>query len=400
MIVIARLFDVVSDPLIGIASDRWQTRFGRRLPWIALGTPLLMLSGWCLFVPGETASAAYLMIWLGLAYLGWTLIYLPYTSLGAELSTGYNERSWITAAREGFLAFGTLVAILLPALVSGQSDDSGSALRAIAVFLVVSLPIATILLVWRVKEPTQQDDTTPLDWGQGWRLLVQNQPFRRLISTHILNGAANGLPAVLFIYFVLEILEASRSVAGMFLAIYFLSAVAGLPIWLWIGRNWSKHRLWCASMLWVSGVFIFTLLLGEGDYFAYGVICVLGGACLGVDQAIPASIQADVVDEDTVAGGDGRAGVYFGLWSMATKLALALAVGVAFQILGWVGFESGTDNSATAEWTLKLLYGLLPVIIKLTVVPLMWQFPLDRARHQELQTELNDTLPAVSNHSL
>lgn len=175
---------------------------------------------------------------------------------------------------------------------------------------------------------------------------------------------------------------------GIFLTIYFLSAIIGLPLWLWVGRGWSKHRLWCASMLWVSAVFIFTLTLGEGDYLAYALICVLGGSCLGVDQAIPASIQADVIDEDSAAGGDGRAGIYFGLWSMATKLALAVAIGVAFNILAWVGFDSGVSADATGEWTIKLLYGLLPVLIKLAVVPFMWGFPLDRARHGELQARL------------
>lgn len=391
LVVIARLLDVISDPVVGMASasDRWCTRFGRRLPWVAVGTPLLMVSAWFLFVPSETAGPGYLLLWLSLAYLGWTLIYLPYTSLGAELSSGYDERSWITAAREGFFALGTLAAIVLPALMAAQAPGSGAGLRSIAIFLLVSLPIASALLLWRVNEPPhQRGGRAAAGWREGWRLLGRNRPFRRLILTHVLNGAANGLPAVLFIYFVTEILGASRAVGGVFLAIYFLSAVAGLPIWLWIGRNWSKHRLWCASMLWVSGVFIFTLMLGEGDYVAYGAICVLGGACLGVDQAIPASIQADVIDEDTVAGGDGRAGIYFGLWSMATKLALALAVGVAFQVLGWVGFESGTDNGPVAAWALKLLYGLLPVIIKLAVVPLMWRFPLDRTRHAELQAQL------------
>lgn len=387
IILAARLLDVVSDPLVGMASDRWATRFGRRRPWIAIGTPVLMISAWYLFVPGETASATYLLIWLSLAYLGWTLIYLPYTSLGAELSTGYNERSWITAFREGFFALGTLVAILLPALIRKSSPHSGAGFEAIAVFLLISLPVTALLLLLRVKEP-DSPRRKPVAWREGWRLLKINRPFRRLLITHVLNGAANGLPAVLFLYYVTEILGASRAVGGIFLTIYFLSAVAGLPIWLWIGRNWSKHRLWCASMLWVSAVFIFTLLLDEGDYIAYGLVCVLGGACLGVDQAIPASIQADVIDEDTAAGGDSRAGIYFGLWSMATKLALALAVGVAFQVLGWVGFESGTRNGATAAWTLKLLYGLLPVLIKVTVVPFMWDFPVDRQRHSELQAQL------------
>ncbi|MDN5937163.1 MAG: MFS transporter, partial [Salinisphaera sp.] len=364
LVLIARLVDVISDPLVGLASDRWPTRFGRRLPWIAVGTPLLMLSAWYLFVPGGSASGAYLLLWLSLAYLGWTLIYLPYTALGAEMSSGYNERSGITAFREGFFALGTLIAILLPALVQAEGPHSGAGLRAIALFLLLSLPLATAVLLWRIREaPCTR--RAPIAWRQSWALLKANRPFRRLLITHVLNGAANGLPAVLVLYYVTEILGASRAAGGVFLTIYFLSAVAGLPLWLWVGRDWSKHRLWCASMLWVSAVFPFTLFLGEGDYVAYGAICVLGGACLGVDQAIPASIQADVIDEDSAAGGDGRAGIYFGLWSMATKLALALAIGVAFQILAWVGFESGTDNGAAAHWTIKLLYGLLPVLVKL-----------------------------------
>lgn len=387
VVVVARLLDVISDPLIGIASDRLSTRFGRRRPWMVAGAPLLMLSVWFLFVPGQAVGVGYMLVWMSLASIGWSLIYLPYISLGAELSSGYRERSWVTAAREGFFALGTLVAIVLPVLVHQGNGHSGVGLRAIALFLIIILPLALLVLLWGVHEPKHVQGR-PINWRQSWQLLKDNHPFRRLLLAQVLNGAANGLPAVLFLYFVTEVLGAGKAATGLYLAVYFLSAVVGLPLWLWIGRQWSKHRLWCASMLWVSAIFIFTLLLGSGDYIAYGVICVLGGSTLGIDMAIPTSIQADVVDEDTVAGGGGRAGLYFGLWDMATKLSLAVAVGAAFGILGVAGFSSGSHNSPLALWTLKLLYGLLPVIIKLIVVPLLWHFPLDKARHAELQVQL------------
>ena len=395
LIFAARLFDVITDPLIGTASDRLTTRFGRRRPFIALGAPLLMLAAWFLFVPGADAGAAYLLVWSMLAYLGWTLIYLPYTTLGAELSADYDERSRITAWREGFFVLGTLVAILLPALAQRAAGDAAAGLAAIAVFLLVALPMATALFIWRVPEPAGSR-ASHIRWAQSWRLLAANAPFRRLLIAYLLNGAANGLPAALFLFFVVGILGGSEVTGGVFLAIYFLSAVLGLPLWLRIGRNWSKHRLWCASMLWVSAVFVFTVTLGEGDYIGYGLICVLGGSCLGVDQAIAASIQADVIDEDTAAGGDGRAGLYFGLWGMATKLAFAIALGIAYPMLWLAGFEAGGDNDATALWTLAVLYGLLPVAIKLGVVALMWHFPLDRRRHAELQSEIGRREPSSS----
>lgn len=393
MLFVARLFDVVSDPAIGWASDRFPTRWGRRRPWIALGAPVLLVSAWFLFVPGVDVGAVYLLVWSLLAYLGWTLMYLPYTALGAELSPDYDERSRITAFREGFFVLGTLVAIALPAVVQRGVDDPAAGLAAVALFLLISLPLAAAVFLALVAEPRYRRRSPP-GWRDGARILAGNAPFRRLLAAYLLNGAANGLPAALFMFFVIHILGGDRVAGGAFLAVYFMSAVAGLPVWLRIGRDWSKHRLWCASMLFVCVVFAFAPTLGEGDYIGYLLICVLGGSVLGIDQAIPASIQADVIDEDTAAGGDRRGGVYFGLWGMATKLAFALSVGIAYPVLELAGFDAGSDsNDAAALWTLALLYAGLPVAVKLGVVAMMWRFPLDRERHARLQARIASSNP-------
>ncbi len=391
IIVIARLFDVISDPLIGTVSDRIHTRFGRRLPWIVAGIPLLMLAAWFLFVPGSNPGWSYLLTWTLLAYLGWTLIYLPYTTLGAELSTDYDERSRITAWREGFFVLGTLVAIILPIVVRRASSTDGAGLEALAVFLVIALPIGGTILAVCISERGLVS-RQHVDWRQGIRLLAANRPFRRLLVSYLLNGAANGLPAALFMFFVTSVLGVSRLSAGIFLVIYFLSGVAGLPVWLWLGRGWSKHRLWCTAMLFTSTIFIFTLTFSANtvSLFGYGLVCILGGSTLGIDQAMAASIQADVIDEDTAAGGDNRAGLYFGLWGMATKLAFALSLGVAYPLLWLAGFNAGaTHNAPAALWTLSLTYGFLPVLIKLGVIRLMWHFPLDRSRHAALRRSID-----------
>lgn len=385
----ARLWDLVTDLGVGWASDHTRGRFGRRRPWIVCGTPVLLLGAWALFTPPQSATWLYLLGWSLVAYLGWSMIMLPYQTWGAELSTDYDERSKVTAAREIFAVVGTLVAIILPNVLMQQGGDTGDGLRALYGFLLVSLPICLIALLVGVREPAHSSRTRAgLSPREGLRLLGSNRPFRRLLIAYLLNGFANALPAVLFVFFVEHRLEATQAQMGLALVVYFLSAVIGLPIWLRIGRRWSKHRLWCASMLWVSAVFIFAPLLGPGDLIPYLVICVLGGACLGVDQAIPASMQADVIDEDTAAGGGGRAGLYFGLWGLATKLAIALGVGLAFPVLELAGFDARIDNDATALRTLGLLYGVLPVVIKLCVVPVVWNFPLDRGRHAQLRSRL------------
>lgn len=385
----ARIFDLVSDIAIGWASDGTRSPIGRRKPWVLMGCPLLLISAARLFMPPTAAGAGYLLLWTVLAYLGWSLIYLPYTAWGAELAADYHERSRITAAREGGFVIGTLAAIMLPALAQHLGATRQSGLAAISWFLLTALPISLGLLIRAVPEPALRKHDRPR-WREGIHLLAKNRPFRRLLLAYLLNGAANGLPATLFIFFVVHVLGVPYGSAGIFLVLYFLSAIAALPVWIKIGKPLDKHRLWCLSMAWSCLVFIWVPLLGRGDWAAYGVIVVLSGVCLGVDQAIPASIQADVIDEDRVNGGGERAGLYFGLWGMATKLSFALAVGVAYALLHAAGFNAHSiHNARGALLVLSLLYGVLPVLIKICVIRMVWRFPLNRERHAQLSQSVH-----------
>ncbi|MHA7835802.1 MAG: MFS transporter, partial [Algiphilus sp.] len=338
----ARIWDVITDLGVGWLSDRWRSRYGRRRPFIVLGAPVLLAGTWLLFAPPEGAGWLYLLATALLAYLGWTLVSLPYQTWGAELTADYDERSRVTATREGFAVLGTMVAILLPTLVQRQTGSEAAGLQAIFWFLLVALPVGMVLLLRAVREP-RIPQRAALHPREGIALLAANRPFQRLVLAYLANGAANGFPATLFIFFNVHVLEVSREMAGLALIVYFLSAVVGLPLWMRLGRVMPKHRLWCASMLWAAVVFAFASQLGPGDFGWYLLICVLAGSCLGIDQAVPASMQADVIDEDTAAGGGGRAGLYFGLWGMATKLAFAVAVGATYPLLDGAGFDASQD---------------------------------------------------------
>lgn len=384
----ARIWDVVTDLGVGWLSDRWRGRYGRRRPFIVAGAPLLLAGTWWLFAPPPHAGWPYLLLAALVAYLGWTLVSLPYQTWGAELSSDYDERSRITAVREGFAVLGTLVAILLPTAVQRATGSEAAGLQSLFWFMLIALPLCLVWLLAVVREPAVPA-RAGLDLRAGLRLLVANRSFRRLLLAYLANGAANGVPATLFLFFNLHVLEVGQQQAGIALIVYFLSAVAGLPLWMRLGRGRAKHRIWCASMIWAALVFAFATQLGEGDFAWYLIICVLSGACLGIDQAVPASMQADVIDEDTAAGGGGRAGLYFGLWGMATKLAFALAVGLTYPLLEWAGFDAAAGRQTDgARDMLIFLYAGLPVLVKLAVVALVWRYPLDRARHAALRERI------------
>lgn len=364
----ARLFDVLTDPLAGWLSDRWPSAAWRRRGPMLVGAPLLVIGVEQLFRPEAGAGGAHLLAWALVAYLGWTLVAIPYSAWGAELSDQRHQRTRIAAAREGFVIVGTLAALAVPALAGVAADPAGT-LAVMAELLWWVLPAAVLLTVALVPTGPVAAARRP-PWREGLRLVARNRPLRRLLLAYVVNGTANGLPATLFVLFVTQVLEA-RDLTGPLLALYFAAGILALPAWVWLARRIGKARAWTASLLLACLSFVWVPLLGPGDAWAFAAICVLSGLCLGADLALPASIQADVVALDREAGGGDRAGLFFGLWGMATKLALALAVGIAFPLLDLAGFDPGGANDPGALLALALLYGGLPVVLKLLVVPLL-----------------------------
>jgi len=376
----ARGWDVVTDPLIGALSDRFGGRFGRRRVWMVLGTPLLVLSVWQLFVPGPSPSVAHLLVWTMLLYLGGTMVMLPYAAWGAELSAEYHERSRIAGAREAAVVAGTLAAAGLP-LAFGTGTTA--MLAALAIGVAVLLPLAVGLACACVPErPAPRRQPAAVD---GWRAMRENPAFRILLGAWLLGGVANALPATLFLPFVAQVLGMPER-AGLFLLVYFVAGIGAIPFWLRASRRFGKHRTWIAAMIWASAAFVWAPLLGAGDGAWFLVICIASGLALGADLVLPASMQADVVDWDRAATGRERAGAYFAAWGMATKLALALAVGIAFPLLDLAGFGDGERGLLP----LALLYGFAPVLFKMAAILLMLRYPLDRGAQMRLRAGLAD----------
>ena len=378
-----RLFDAFSDPVMGWMSDRTPVRLGRRRVWLAAAVPVLMLATWQVFVPPADAGLGHAVFWLFLVTLGWTMAQTPYAAWGAELGPDYDSRTRITAWRESVVLVGTLAATVL----YFQGGEGGDGLRALALCVMVALPLGVALMVSVVPDRLE---LTParLNFREGLAALGDNRPFRRLLAAWFFNGASNGMSVTLFLFFVADRLGGEGRdfvlggeavpVAAASLLTYFLCAIAGVPFWTWMARRMSKHRAWGIAMIWACIIFTWTLTLGEGDTVQFIVISVLTGLAFGADLALPPAIQADVVELDTKRTGAARAGLFFAMWQVVTKAALAFSSGLALIALGAVGFVAGGENTQTALLTLSILYAGVPIALKIVAVALMWRFPLDR----------------------
>ena len=297
--------------------------------------------------------------------------------------------SSVRSAREGCVIVGILFAAAVPALIGGAGDAervSGRALEVLAWSMAVLLPLALVLLFAVVDEPPARRERQ-LTFVAGLRIALKNRPFVRLALAYLLNGIANGLPATLLLLFVQHVLAMPERV-GALLLVYFLAGVVAIPFWLGLSRRIGKHRAWSLAMIWACLSFVWVPLLGPGDFWPFFAICLASGLALGADLALPPSIQADVVDLDWLESGRRRTGLFFAVWSMTTKLSLALAVGIAFPILDLLGFEAGAENPPAALLGLGLLYGFAPVAIKLGAIALVWNFPIGATSHDEIKQRL------------
>jgi len=357
----ARLIDAVLDPWIGRWCDRLFARSTRAvLAAAAVAAVVLALGLWGLLFPPpavRSAGMAALLGWAGavmaITYTAYSVVSVAHQAWGARLGGSEAQRSRVVAWREGLALVGVLLAAVLPGTLG-----LGATVSAFAVLLALGgwawsrslVPAATALAA------------APLP-GKAPALSPLRQPaFLRLLAVFVLNGTASAVPATLVLFFVQDRLQASPALEPAFLATYFLFAALSIPLWVKVVGRLGLARTWLTGMGLAVAVFIWAATLGAGDTTAFLIVCALSGIALGTDLALPSALLAGLIGRLGERGQ--REGAYFGWWSFAAKLNLALAAGLALPLLAWFGYTPGARTPEALQ-TLTIAYCLLPCALKL-----------------------------------
>jgi Na+/melibiose symporter-like transporter len=446
VLVLARLFDGVTDPVIGFFSDRMRTRWGRRKPWVLLGTPIYIFGICMLFIPpitfrevsvlGITFNTGYpwMLIMLALAYIGSTIKDVPYSAWGAELTPDYNERTLVTSWREGFSVTGSLIGAFTPAIIFffGYTKPT-DAVFFLSLAIAFIMPVVVINCVFSVPEfSVRESNQDRLPIRESFRYVWKNDPYRRLVIAFLFSTIGAAMTNTLSFFFVKHVLLAG-DLYGFYLAPYFLSQLVAIPLWFKLSNRIGKHRatmvaigwyaLWScfipliaiAPMVWFDAFQIEHLLrflpaeayasavayfegIPTGKFLFFIVIMCLKGSSIGALSALPFAMAADVVDVDASMTGKRQGGAYFSIWSMTRKLAYALGLFVGTSLVVFWGFDSladplNTTNTPFALLMLAITYSVIPALFKFVAMPLLWHYPLTEEKVAELQEEL-ETKPA------
>lgn len=387
LLLLARLCDTITDPIIGYMSDNSSSRFGRRKLFVVVAAPLIAVSVWFLFNPHDSPGALYLLLWTIGIYVAGTMSIVPASAWAAELSDDYNQRSKITGVRVAFGLAGTLAALIVPAvLTNGDAENLGLTLYAIAVLVLVTLTITTFWAAWKV--PDTANTVLPANSIEAaWAMIKTRNPFSQLLFSFLLNAVANAIPATLFLLFVTHVLKAPELV-GVFLFLYFICAALAVPVWVAISKRVGKHKTWSLAMLLACVFFLWTPFLSADTVFWFYIIVIATGFATGADLALPSAINADVIEWDALETGYRRPGLFFALWGTASKLAYALAIGIAFPLLELAGFSAKDANPEDSLLWLAILYGAPCIFFKLAAIWSMRSYPITEAVHADILSKL------------
>ena len=385
VLLISRMTDFVTDPLMGWISDHTRTKYGRRRPFIAIGLPVIMLGIYKLFLPEPPVDIWYMLIWNTVVYLGWTIMVLPYGAWGAELSDNYMDRARITAARQVWTIaglFGASVVIWFFQEIL-ETPGSGDVLAGIGMTLLVVFPVVVAVLLWLV--PEREIDVAPKQqkWWRELTSMMKIGPFRRMlyVALAIVIGEASRHAVVVF--FMDDVLQAGDRIGRTFI-FYYMMGVAAIPLWQYLAKKVGKHRSLAIAMTWSGLMVLATAFLGAGDYNTFLIFYVLKGASFGAFAYLPLAIIADVVDVDTAVTRQKRAGLFFAVFGAVDKIGIAIGMFIALQVLNLTGYDPSREITESGLWMIRIEYAVIPTFFFILASYIVWNYPVTNERHSKL----------------
>ncbi len=385
----ARCMDIVIDPMIGAAQDRTKTAHGRRRIWLAGALVPLCILLWFAFVGlppgaspyaiGATVLAMYAVYSAGLiAHLGWA----------GDLKPDYHGRTKVLALWQVASAAGATIVLLLPAIAGlAHWGGPGAGVHLMGWALIVALPLAILPALAIVPEPGRASEHK-ITLREAFADIARNRALAVVLIADFAIGVAQGVSGSLFVFFFQIHLGFAHESEALLL-VYFVAALAGVPLWSWVARKGAKHTTVSWACIYAGAMTLLILVLPAKMIAVAAVGLFFAGLANGAHIFLLRAMLADVVDEDEVSTGKRRSGLMFGLLLTTSKAGAALGP-LTFAVLAFYGFDGklGTANTPQALGALSALFVGLPALLYFASGWALRFYPLDEARQRHLRETL------------
>ncbi len=390
-VLVSRIVYSCGGPLIGYLSDRWNTPWGRRRPWMLAGLVIAVVAALMLFLPPKGASPWYFGFASSLALFAFSVIDVPYIAWGTEISRDAATRTRITTYRAALATASTFVFLGLPLVVPGFGGHNvlqTSVINRLG-YVAAATIVVTVLIALLFGPRTAETSEEAPPAGELLRVLrgmLTNAPMWWFTGAIVFTFLTNLQPATVAIPFM-----NSLRLTDWFQGMTMLGIAAGIvlmPLWLAITYRIGKTRSW-AFLLAVTAcgsLVYFPLAALFGPFVALLTSTIVAAAPAAyMTASLPYSVMADIIDYDEERTGRNHAANYSAITLLIIRFQTAIAGALGFYVLSFFGYRFNGSNTPLANFGLYFDEFALPVIFALAGIACLRLFPLNDPHHVSLK---------------
>ncbi|MCD7915391.1 MAG: MFS transporter [Tannerellaceae bacterium] len=409
MFFITRIWDSITDPIVGVIADRTNTRWGKFRPYLLwLAIPFAVIGVFTFFTPGlgYTGKIVYAYITYSLMMLVYSGINVPYASLLGVMSPDPKERNTLSAYRMSFAYIGSFLALLLfMPMVNMFSEGSKEMadqqyewlMGVVVIAVVCALLFYLCFLFTKERVKPIKEEQNPLK--EDLKDLVQNKPWwiplGAGIAALVFNSIRDGATVYYFKYFVVEenfgnitLLSIPFVLSGLYLAIGQAANIVGVviaaPVSNWIG----KKNTYMGAMALATLLSIIFYWFDKDQLVWIFIFQILISICAGSIFPLLWSMYADCADYSELKTGNRATGLIFSSSSMSQKFGWALGSAMTGWLLAYYGFQANEVQSAESIHGIRMFLSFFPAIGTVLSVFFISLYPLSEKKIKQVTTEL------------
>lgn len=401
---IPRLLDAVTDPLMGNISDNTRSRLGRRKPYIIIGTIICAVLFPLLWIP-PFKSETGMLVWFCLLYITFTLSYtvyvVPYTALGIELTSNYDERTRVMAWR---MYLGLLASMAVPWIYRASRLEIFGGDETIGI-RYISIGIAALIIVFGLapglfcKERVHVTSQEKIRLSDAVKMTIKNRPFSILLVSYIFIlvglfiGGSFGLYVNIYYVFNGD-KSAAATITGIAGTCTAIASYFSLFLSTWLSTHYGKRTAMITGLaLGICGGCSLWFTMSPSYPYAQLFSAVIIGLGLQGCWLMVSSMTADICDLDELNTGLKREGLYSAVVSFTQKLAFALIAAASGIFLRLSGYQEAISPSAETIFNMRLmLVGLIAGGLLLGLI-LMLRYPITREQAESTRRSLDTKMP-------
>ncbi|XP_077363156.1 sodium-dependent lysophosphatidylcholine symporter 1-B isoform X1 [Festucalex cinctus] len=416
---VGRAWDAITDPTVGFLVSRspW-TRFGRMMPWIAISTPVAVVSYFLIWYvpPFEDGKVIWYLFFYCLFQSLQTCFHVPYSALTMFISSEQKERDSATAYRMTVEVLGTVLGTAIQGQIVGMAnapcvpgpgeilaDVSNSSFGLNGTDHVISLEhtraaymiasgvicliyvLCAVVLFFGVKEQKESSrpKSEPLSFLQGIKLVMGHGPYAKLVMVFLFTSLAFMLLEGNFALFCSYTLGFRNDFQNILLVIM-LSATLTIPFWQWFLTKFGKKTAVYVGTLSVVPFMILVVCLKSNLIVTY-FVSFAAGVSVAAAFLLPWSMLPDVVDDFQVQNptATGHEALFYSFYVFFTKFASGVSLGISTLSLDFAGYISrGCSQPAEVDITLKVLVSAAPIFLIMVGLVILYTYPIDEDRRQ------------------